>query len=56
MIDELESRMLYTECERCDNGIEEGLFDVTDNTMYLECPSCGSEITVWNWYDDWEKP
>jgi Zn finger protein HypA/HybF involved in hydrogenase expression len=53
---ELETREVYTECFECDEPIEKGLFNVDDNSMYLECPNCREKMTAWDWYDDWEKP
>jgi hypothetical protein len=51
----LELHSAYTECIHCDKVIEGmGLFDTSDNTMYLDCVNCKEEMTVWNWYDDWE--
>lgn len=53
----LELRDVYTECINCDEPIEgKGLFDILDNTMYLDCDRCLNEMTVFDWYDDWEKP
>lgn len=52
----LELRDVYTECTNCDEVIEsKGLFDISDNTMYIDCNSCLNEMVVWNWYDDWES-
>lgn len=55
MLQELEQKELYTECMECECSIQTGLFDISDNTMYLECPKCNYEMTVWDWYDDWEN-
>ena len=52
----INTQTLYTECIHCDSPIDKGLFDELDNTMYLDCNSCKDESTVWDWYDDWEKP
>ena len=57
IVRDLELRDIYTECIHCDEVIEgKGLFDILDNTMYLDCDKCLQEMTVWNWYDDWESP
>jgi DNA-directed RNA polymerase subunit RPC12/RpoP len=52
----VELRELYTECIECDSEIEQGMFDVMDNTMYMDCPNCHNEMAVWDWYDDWNDP
>lgn len=53
----LELREVYTQCTSCEEIIDTpGLFDLLDNTMYIDCKSCKEEMVVWNWYDDWEAP
>ena len=46
---------IYTQCTHCEQIIEgKGLYDESNNDMYIDCNSCNQEMIVWNWYSEEE--
>ena len=48
-----EVHSVYTECTECELEIDgTGTYIAENNTMYIDCDSCGNEMIVYGWYDE----